>query len=241
MAKRWGAARMASFPSVFRANMRSMSHPAYIREKARQMRIERDLTIDEIAERLAISRQTIFHWVKDVPLRHARRTPALERRDNGNRARYKALRDEAYEEGHAQYDELIEDPMFRDFICLYIAEGYKRCRNRVSLGNSDPNVIVIAHYWIRRFGANPVFYSLQYHADQDPDELCGFWGRLLGIEPKRIRLQRKSNSGQLANRTWRSRWGVLTVGSDDTYFRARLQAWIDCIGEEWLDLTRCGA
>jgi hypothetical protein len=45
------------------------------------MRIEKDLTIDEIAERLAISRQTIFYWVRDVPLKKARRyTPGQRRR-----------------------------------------------------------------------------------------------------------------------------------------------------------------
>jgi DNA-binding XRE family transcriptional regulator len=36
-----------------------MAHPAYLREKARSMRIERRLTIDELAERLALSRTTI--------------------------------------------------------------------------------------------------------------------------------------------------------------------------------------
>jgi transposase-like protein len=41
-----------------------VTYPAYVREKARRMRVERDFTIDEIAERLAISRQTIYHWVR---------------------------------------------------------------------------------------------------------------------------------------------------------------------------------
>src|SRR4051794_39926046 len=133
-----------------------VTHPAYIREKARQMRVERDLTIDEIAERLAISRQTIFHWVRDLPMQGPRRTPGLERRDNGNRERFKALRDAAYREGWEQYDELVHEPFFRDFVCMYIAEGYKRCRNTVSVGNSDPKVIVLVDRWIRRMSRNPV-------------------------------------------------------------------------------------
>jgi predicted transcriptional regulator len=31
------------------------------------MRIERQLTIDELAERLALSRSTIYYWVRDLP------------------------------------------------------------------------------------------------------------------------------------------------------------------------------
>lgn len=31
------------------------------------MRTERRLTIDEIAERLALSRSTIYHWLRDLP------------------------------------------------------------------------------------------------------------------------------------------------------------------------------
>jgi excisionase family DNA binding protein len=59
--------------------MCSLAHPDYIREKARQMRLEKDLTIDEIAERLGISRQTIFYWVKDVPLGKPRRSTRGQR------------------------------------------------------------------------------------------------------------------------------------------------------------------
>jgi transposase-like protein len=43
-------------------------YPAYIREKARRMRVERQLTVNEIAERLGIAKSTIFYWVGDLPI-----------------------------------------------------------------------------------------------------------------------------------------------------------------------------
>src|SRR5215218_1556687 len=135
-----------------------VTHPAYIREKARQMRVEKDLTIDEIAERLAISRQTIFYWVRDLPMQRPRRHPDYELRARENSLRFKRLRDAAYEEGWQQFDELVVEPTFRDFVCMYIGEGYKRNRNNVSLANSDPRVVQLAAYWIRRFAKNRVSF-----------------------------------------------------------------------------------
>ncbi len=86
---------------------------------------------------------------------------------------------------------------------------------------------------------NKVTYAFQYHADQDPEYLIRFWSSYLGVEPSAIfRYQRKSNSGQLNGRNWRSRWGVLTVNVDDTQLRARLQGWIDRVQEGWLDSLR---
>ena len=205
------------------------------------MRAEKDLTIDEIAERLGISRQTIFYWVRDVPLKKPRRRPDYEARAVANSLRYKELRDAAYEQGRREHDELIREPRFRDFICMYIGEGYKRSRNTVSLCNSDPNVMLLADHWIRRFARNPVWYSVQYRADQDLILLRRFWSDVLDIEPEEIRLQRKSNSNQLTGRMWRSRHGVLTIRTSDTYFRARLQAWIDLTMDEWLDCVDDGA
>jgi hypothetical protein len=94
-------------------------------------------------------------------------------------------------------------------------------------------VIRLATNWMRRLTDRPLGFSIQFHADQDLEELRAFWGRGLEIRPDAIRFQRKSNSGQLGGRNWRSRHGVLSVHVNDTYFRTRLQAWIDRLREEW--------
>jgi transposase-like protein len=219
-----------------------MAYPAYVREKARELRLERRLSIVEIAERLALPKTTIFYWVRDIPLQRPRRANAGQRRGNrGMRRKYRELREAAYAQGKREFEGLARLPTFSDFVCLYIAEGYKRQRNTVSLGNSDPRVVALATHWIRRFSRNPVRFFLQYHADQSVDQLTGFWGGIVGVEPAEIGLQRKSNSNQLRRRTWRSQHGVLTVRACDTLFRARLQAWMDCLQETWIHSPDSGA
>lgn len=121
----------------------------------------------------------------------------------------------------------------RDFVALYIAEGYKRDRNRVSVANSDERVIALAVSWMRLLATRSPTYPVQYHADQNLDEICAFWGDVLEIDGSKIALQRKSSSSQLKYRTWRSKHGVLTARISDTSLRARLQAWIDRIREDW--------
>lgn len=215
--------------------MGGMTHHLAIRERAITLRTEQQLTIDQVAELLGISRTTVYSWVRDIPIPRVRRTTAPRRL--GNRAMQDAFRrkrEAAYADGADQFAALCAEPGFRDFVCMYIGEGYKRNRNVVSLANSDPAVVLLAARWIRRFARNRVWYCVQHHADQDLVELRVFWSDLLGVAPGDIRLQRKSNSSGLAARRWRSRHGVLTVGSNDTLFRARLQAWIDLVERSWL-------
>jgi hypothetical protein len=80
-----------------------------------------------------------------------------------------------------------------------------------------------------------VTYQFQYHADQDPDYLIRFWSIGLGVDPALFTYLRKTNSGQLSGRTWRSKHGVLTVRAQDTMLRHRLQAWIDRTQDGWVD------
>jgi hypothetical protein len=157
------------------------------------------------------------------------------------REKYRRLREAAYDQGLMFYLHLAEDPSFRDFVCLFIAEGYKRDRNQVSIANSDPAVIHAVVRWMRVLSANRLAYAVQYHSDQDLDGIRRFWARQLGIAPEEIQLQRKSNSNKLASRTWRSEHGVLTVRTSDTYFRAELQAWVDCVRDSWLHSAPIGA
>lgn len=218
-----------------------MAYPNYIREKARQLRTEDKLSLDEIAECMALSKTTVWYWIKDLPdpaIKH-RETPGRRRARaaaaKSNRERAKAKRDLAYQQGWAEFAELDAEPGFRDFVCMYIGEGYKRNRNTVAVANSDPRIIRLADFWLRRFSVNPVTYSLQYHADQDPEYLCRFWCSFLGVSQHSLTYQRKSNSSQLKGRKWRSRWGVLSVRAQDTHFRARLQGWIDRVQDGWID------
>lgn len=211
-----------------------MAYPAYIREKARDLRIKKKLTIDELAERLAVPRTTIYHWVRDLPIGQTEgRTLAAHRAGQVTKAIHRRRRASAYEKGRIEFPRLLEEPTFRDFVCMYIGEGYKRDRNVVSICNSDPAVVRLGAVWIRRLASNPVVFSFQHHADQDPRVLCAFWGKVIDADPASIKFQRKSNSGQLSGRSWRSQYGVLQVRTPDTYLRSRLQAWMDCLRAEW--------
>ena len=225
--------------------MFAMAYPLYLREKARSMRVEKALTIDELAARLALSRSTIYYWVRDIPIaRKPGRGFSNEARAKGNRAmqqKYLRVRERAHRNGCHSFHGLCRDPTFRDFVCLYIGEGYKRTRHVVAVGNSDPAAVELAYRWIRAFARNPVRFSLQYHADQDPGQLSAFWGNRLAIDPEQIREQRKSNSNQLTGRIWRNRFGVLTVTANDVRLRAALDAWMDEMRRSWLDSARSGA
>jgi hypothetical protein len=215
-----------------------MAHAAYIREKAREMRRDRRLTLDEIAERLALPRTTIYYWIRDLPVpdevTHSDKRQAARRRGNrAMRRKYRLLREAAYREGRESFDKLAQDPTFRDFVALYIAEGSKRDRNRVAICNSDPAVVKIARRWLLCLTERPLNYSIQYHADQDLSALRAFWGKILSIDGAGIRLTRKSNSNQLSGRIWRSAHGVLTVDVHDTLLRAQIQAWMDRLRASW--------
>lgn len=87
---------------------------------------------------------------------------------------------------------------------MYIGEGSKRSRNVVAICNSDPAV-----------------------------SCRGSGAEVVKVDPAEIKFQRKSNSGRLAGRIWRSPHGVLQVRAPDTYLRSRLQAWMDCLRAEW--------
>jgi len=211
-----------------------MAHPAYLREKALSMRTARQFTIDELAERLALSRSTVYYWVRDLPISRAGRANAGQRR--GNRAmqrKYRLLREAAYKDGLESFDRLAAEPGFRDFVCLYIAEGSKRNRNRVAICNSDMAVLKLGFKWIFSLTNKPLSFWIQHHADQDLAALRIFWSEALGIAPNAIHFQRKSNSAQLEGRSWRSTHGVVTVSVSDTLLRARLAAWMERVRATW--------
>ncbi|MBV9166185.1 MAG: hypothetical protein JO321_09830 [Solirubrobacterales bacterium] len=211
-----------------------MAYPRYLRDRACELRTEKHLSLIEIADRLGLPKTTVYYWIKDLPLGRPRRATRGQRTGNrGMRKKYRLLREAAYNQGLVEYDDLIKLPTFRDFVVLYIAEGYKRNRNIASICNSDAPVVAMAAGWLRLLSAKRVIVRVQYHADQDADELRHFWATAVDVDPATVDLVPKSNSGELRHRARRCMHGVASVTVYDTYLQARLQAWIDCVREDW--------
>ncbi|MEP6987220.1 MAG: hypothetical protein ABI970_16570 [Chloroflexota bacterium] len=206
----------------------------HLRDKVIELRTQHNMTLDDIVERLALPKTTIYSWIKDVPI------PRTEKQSDAQRARaaqvkqkYALLREAAYQEGILQAPELLKDLTFRDFMILYMAEGTKRQRNKLGFINSDARMVNLAHSWLKRLPDRSFFCGLQYHSDHDVDELKQYWANLLDISPDDIHPIRKSNSGQLTGRQFRSVHGLLSVETGGTYLRAKMQAWMDIVKSQW--------
>jgi transcriptional regulator with XRE-family HTH domain len=220
--------------------------PQYIIDKAIELRIKHKMTVPEIAECLGYSKSTVNGWMENYPLeeRTTKQTEAQKAGTKANQDKAAALRQADYDEAWKQAPELMKDRRFRDFICMYIGEGTKKMRNMVAIANSNAKVMKSAYYWMEKLRNHDrqIEYLIQIHVDQDEQEIKDYWAKTLGINSDIVKTQRKSNSGQLSGRNFRSLYGVLTIRTSDTAFRSRLEAWMnyvledmDSILEDYLD------
>lgn len=207
-----------------------MAHSQHLRDMARLMRVRRQLSVDQLAKRFALPRSTIYYWVSDLPLRDT---------DRG-RARVAAVsrpkRVGAYEQALRNYDDLVAQPTFRDFISIYIADGYKRDRRKVALASADPDVMRLAHRWIWRLSDKSPSLSVRCASGDSRDELRRFWSEAVGEEFRSIRADRVARdelSGEWGGCRVRPVHGVLTVSVDDSVLRARMQAWMRRTRDDW--------
>ena len=183
---------------------------------------------------------TIYYWVRDLPIPgsgpgggcagvgaaqgHARDAAQVRAAARGGLSR-----------GPGSFDELAADPTFRDFVCMYIGEGYKRNAKQCRPLETRTRRRELATQMAALAGVESKFdFALQYHADQDLVRLRAFWGETLPLDPAADPAAAKVEQHRLTGRTWRSPYGVLTVAVYDTLLRARLQAWMDQLHTLWL-------
>src|SRR4029077_2788724 len=216
-----------------------MAHSRYLRRMTRLLRVEQRLTVDQLAKRLALPRSTVYHWVRDLPYRpaqagHASAASSWRRDPPAKRKVSRALSEAPYEEGLKSFQELAAQPTFRDFLCIYVSQGYKCDRTKVALSHSDPAVMRLVNRWIWRLTDKSPLLSVQYQPDRSLTELRRFWGETVGADARTIHVQGGAISERAEGQGRRSRHGVLTVTVEDTLLRARLQAWMHRARESWL-------
>ena len=226
-------------------------YPREVREEARRLRREQQLSLDSLVELLGIGRSTIYRWVSDLPIEGSGPGGGFSR-DDAQRGTQSMLRnrrqgrDAAYARGLETFALFQDTPRFRDFVAAYIAHGYRQDPRRVSYSHSDPSLVRLVHYWIRTMGGNTIRYELQLVPGRDHASPQRFWAAHLGIEAdsikrvvtrenRSVRPPKKSSSpGTRAGVQVKSRpIGTLKMITTDTQLRAEIQAWMDCARAEW--------
>ena len=147
--------------------------------------------------------------------------------------KYKLLRVAAYEEGIAIYDLRKDDKLFRDFIVIYLTEGFRKTEHSPAISNSNPNILKLSKYIVEQFTSKIIDVTIQYYEDHNTDKLRQYWSEQLNVLPESIRMLPKTNAGKLPGRKWNSQYGVASIRWHDTYLRCKIQAWMDCLQAEW--------
>jgi hypothetical protein len=212
-------------------------YPQYIIDKAIQLRVEKKYTVPEIADILSIPKSTVHNWLLEYKLedRTEKQTEAQKRGTAAMKKKFADMRDEAYQEAWEQAPKLLKDYSLFAFVCMYIGEGSRKNRNEVALANSNVKVMQLAYKWIvnLKHPERSLEFYAQIHVDHDEEEIKTYWGEQIGIDPQLVKIIRKSNSGKLSGRKFRSPYGVFTIRASDTYFRSRMQAFMDYVQEIW--------
>lgn len=208
--------------------MISMNSLNVFKEKAIKLRKEHK-SLDEITTLLQLPRTTIYYWIKDIES-VIKRKPSF---GTGEKTRVAAAkkRQEAYDFGVKQYDELSKDNKFKTFLVLYLCEGYKKDRNSIGITNSDPDIIKLFYDVVKPLTHKTPRFGVQIHLDNDIESVKTYWANLLSIDKKSINVYVRKIS--MTNRNGRLPNGIFQITYGDTYLRSRLQSWMDIMKKEW--------
>ncbi|HEX4104476.1 MAG TPA: hypothetical protein VHZ04_03335 [Candidatus Paceibacterota bacterium] len=133
-----------------------------LKQEAVRLRIEEEMSYDEIRKRINVSKSTLHEWLKYFPLSRERILELEKANWTKNQAkieRYRVTMAEKRELGrreiHAKYlakfVNLSEDSFFIAGLMLYLAEGGKRDHYRIVIANTDARIIKFFVGWLNRY------------------------------------------------------------------------------------------
>jgi transcriptional regulator with XRE-family HTH domain len=118
-------------------------------EQARLLRAK-NMTLEDIATELGVSKSSVSLWVRDVPFTPSKRRHGPHRRPHPQHLAKLAEIEAMDAEGVARIATLSDDAFLVAGTALYAGEGAKR-DGSVSFANSEPAMIKLHCAWLRRF------------------------------------------------------------------------------------------
>jgi len=167
-----------------------------LREQAINLRIKENLSYTQIRKRLGVPKSTLSYWLRGFPLSEER---ILElRRQGWKKAEVKierfcaAMRKkkelkerEIFNKYKKRFDKLSKDTFFVAGLMLYLGEGDKKNYNRISLANTDPEIIKFFIKWMVDFFdiiREKITVQLHLYENMDIEKEKEFWKNKLGFQ-----------------------------------------------------------
>jgi len=167
-----------------------------LREQAINLRIKENLSYTQIRKRLGVPKSTLSYWLRGFPLSEER---ILElRRQGWKKAEVKierfcaAMRKkkelkerEIFNKYKKRFDKLSKDTFFVAGLMLYLGEGDKKNYNRISLANTDPEIIKFFIKWMVDFFdiiREKITVQLHLYENMDIEKEKEFWKNELGFQ-----------------------------------------------------------
>ena len=204
-----------------------MAYDKGIVRKACSLR-RKGASVNVIAERFGVSKSTAYLWTKDLPVPKGLRENSRREHAFNIHAKRRQAREESYREGLIEAPQLLDNPLMRDFVVLYIAEGGKTVRGDINLANTDPEVISFVYSVFSRFSRNPVRLRIKCSQDEKK-RLFNFWKKRLNMPKEYVRMLVSKEK----KRKNRAPYGVAYLRCSDVLFFSRLCGWIDYVFSCW--------
>ena len=141
---------------------------------------------------------TVFKYIKNItPL--PRYTNLLKQKQGGSKERARQAWQEAREHAKSTLLPLKNRDLLLLLLGLYWGEGTKR---ELSVINSDPRMIAIFVKGFHLLGipSSQIIVSLRLFPDMDLKSIKRFWGKIVGVDPRRIKQVYHAKPGKDKNR-----------------------------------------
>ena len=206
-------------------------------EIALQMKKD-NLSMKEISEKMNRPIGTIKRWLAPYQLKSSSEVmkanalkASLKMQEN-----YALKRVKAYNKAKETVELDLKDNLLRDFINIYIGEGTKRNKDRISIVNSDPKIILLSLFIMKKFFLKEnkkINLEVRYYKENNNElELLEYWKNLVKDESVKfttyiqptVKAEGHNNS---------NKYGLIVLTINDSYAKEKLNAYMDYVKEEW--------
>jgi len=210
---------------------------------ARALRLRREgRSYSYISHELGVPKSTLSNWLsREVWSQEVSRQNSVEQgiRNAGKIALLNARRQKLLEEKYrvikqsAQEDflTLSQNPLFLLGLALYWGEGDKAHNGRVSVINSDPDLLRIAIAFYRKVlqvEEEKIRAGIFIYEDHEPIQAREYWSRTLDLDPQQF-IKTQILPSRSRNTKRRTENGMCSVYFSSTAIRIRIQTWTEML------------